>query len=554
MFDNFPLRPILIGSIILLACKVVLWPPLTLQLRSEEPRRAAIAMEMNFADRCLQPTLHGHPYYNKPPLFSWILVKSMQWGNKSEYFVRLPGILSHLFTTIFLFLWVRKILNVEAGLFSALIYLTAGEILFYGIMLAGEIDLFFTMLVFLQFALLYLGLTEEKHRLKYLTSSYVFAGLGFLTKGLPSVVFLVLTVLVWLLIERKRKHHIWQHLPGILLSAFLVGSYFLALHLHGGDAKLYLINLFNEASQKSGFESTGSRLFKNVLEFPTTFLKIVLPWSIIALSLLFIKQNRIVIWKNRLTRFCVIFILSNIGLFWFADVVTARYLYPFAPFLAVITAQLIIIHSTRVSSIKILDVIGTLLVLLAPIAVILFMWKGSVEVRHPIVKAAAALFLSALAFFLYRREKVLTVVLIILCVKWYSHWTFYPLRYEHDKNLPLRSVVPILFEHSGDQDIHLLGLFDTSTVHVALGPVNFASDTLAAPMPLSYQLPYYIERHQKGIMRFDTIPRDQTYYLTRSSLIPKYSETTEITPLFEFVDDWKSIPLTLIKTGDYERR
>ena len=53
---------------LLLLCGIFLLPA-QLQLRSEEPRRAIVAMEMIFSGDYLQPQLNGWPYYNKPPFF-----------------------------------------------------------------------------------------------------------------------------------------------------------------------------------------------------------------------------------------------------------------------------------------------------------------------------------------------------------------------------------------------------------------------------------------------------------------------------------------------------
>ena len=44
-----------------------------MELRGEESRRAVVTMEMIFTDHYLAPTLHGLPYYNKPPVFNWVV-------------------------------------------------------------------------------------------------------------------------------------------------------------------------------------------------------------------------------------------------------------------------------------------------------------------------------------------------------------------------------------------------------------------------------------------------------------------------------------------------
>ncbi len=40
----------------------------------EEPRRALVAMEMMYSGDYIHTTIHGAAYYNKPPLFNWLVV------------------------------------------------------------------------------------------------------------------------------------------------------------------------------------------------------------------------------------------------------------------------------------------------------------------------------------------------------------------------------------------------------------------------------------------------------------------------------------------------
>ena len=67
------------------------------QLIFEEPRRALVALEMLLADNWIFPSTNGELYYNKPPLYNWILIGFFSLLGKTEWVVRLPSILS-LFT------------------------------------------------------------------------------------------------------------------------------------------------------------------------------------------------------------------------------------------------------------------------------------------------------------------------------------------------------------------------------------------------------------------------------------------------------------------------
>lgn len=42
-------------------------------LSSDEPTRSVVALEMNLSGNYVTPTINGDYYYNKPPLYNWIL-------------------------------------------------------------------------------------------------------------------------------------------------------------------------------------------------------------------------------------------------------------------------------------------------------------------------------------------------------------------------------------------------------------------------------------------------------------------------------------------------
>ncbi|MEO0338168.1 MAG: hypothetical protein AAF242_03045, partial [Bacteroidota bacterium] len=44
-----------------------------MDLRGEEPRRALVAWEMIQSGNYWQPRIQDWPYYNKPPIFNWML-------------------------------------------------------------------------------------------------------------------------------------------------------------------------------------------------------------------------------------------------------------------------------------------------------------------------------------------------------------------------------------------------------------------------------------------------------------------------------------------------
>ena len=65
------------------------WQPLLV----DEPIRALVSLEMHYSGQFFAPTLQGFPYYNKPPLFNWLLVSLYRLsGRTDEWIVRLPTV------------------------------------------------------------------------------------------------------------------------------------------------------------------------------------------------------------------------------------------------------------------------------------------------------------------------------------------------------------------------------------------------------------------------------------------------------------------------------
>ncbi|MBK6949317.1 MAG: hypothetical protein IPH16_15755 [Haliscomenobacter sp.] len=75
----------------------------------EEPRRALVAMEMLASGNYWASTLFGEWYYNKPPLFNWVLLL-FAWlgGGFREWALRLPTVLSVAGLAVLLFLFGKS--------------------------------------------------------------------------------------------------------------------------------------------------------------------------------------------------------------------------------------------------------------------------------------------------------------------------------------------------------------------------------------------------------------------------------------------------------------
>jgi len=308
-----------------------------LEIRAAEGRRALITIEMLQHDNLLVPYLHGYPYYNKPPLYNWLIALFFGlFGSTSEAVLRLPGVLSLIATAALLYRAGKNYVGQQTAMLGTAAFVTITDLLFFGSINAGEIDLFYSLVTMLQvFSIFYFF--QKGHWTALFAVSYALTAVGFLTKGMPSLAFQALTLLVYFLYQRKFMRLLsWQHALGIVVLIIPLAAYFLAYSTQSdADALKYLVNTFKQASQRTANEYGMADLLIQVLRFPFDFLQKLLPWSL-CLVFLFSKAVRQSLMKNPFIAFCVIFVLANIPIYWTAPELRIRDTYMFFPVLAMI--------------------------------------------------------------------------------------------------------------------------------------------------------------------------------------------------------------------------
>ncbi|MEM9991444.1 MAG: glycosyltransferase family 39 protein, partial [Bacteroidota bacterium] len=324
----------------LMLCLFALFQPIGLRpLRAEEPRRSIVAMEMEYSGNYLVPKVNDMYYYNKPPLYNWVLLGFFKLCDSyAEWVVRLPTVVSLILTAILNFFFVRRYLPQKTALWSSLFYVLSADILLYFSML-GEIDIFYSLLVYVQvFAIFHFF--QHRQWLLLFGVSYLFTALGVLTKGVPSLAFQALTLLTIFSYNKQFwRLFWWQHIAGILLLFGLVGSYFYAYAQtpDSGDAIVYMIKLFVESSSRTGLETGIGSTLTNFFRVPTILLKLFLPWTFL-MVLLFQKGVKELLIQQPLLKFSFFFIVVNLLVYLISPGTRDRYLYMFLPFVGIIVA------------------------------------------------------------------------------------------------------------------------------------------------------------------------------------------------------------------------
>ena len=352
------------------------WQPLLV----DEPIRALVALEMHYSGHFFAPTLQGLPYYNKPPLFNWLLVALFRLtGRQDEFVLRLPTIAALLLYAGALWRVLRPQLGSRLAFTVALAFATTGRVLFYDSFL-GLIDLWHAGLTWLGFmAVWYLGQRGQWTRLFVLT--YALTAVGFLLKGLPSVVFQGLALLVYCLDTRQwRRLFSWQHVLGVGVMLGIVGTYFFIYSQHN-SLETALATLWSQSSQRTVAAQPLTDSVRYVLLFPFDFIKHFLPWTLLILCFLVPGARRLVAGQPFL-RYNALLFLAILPVYWLSPATIPRYLFMLVPLgLTVVIALYARYWPAQPVAIRLLD--GLLLGLLAASTLLVL--------APPLLRLAAAL-------------------------------------------------------------------------------------------------------------------------------------------------------------------
>lgn len=193
-------------------------------LDPDEPVYAETAREMLQYHDFISPRIYGDFWYDKPPMYYWLVAGAFQIFGVGEFAARFPSALLATAGALLVYLSGRKLFGERAGILSGLILTTSLEYFYLGKAAVTDITLTF----FLTAALLAFW-----HRKYYFF--YGCAALAVVTKGPIGIIFCsvipglyILLTGNWALIKRMKV------LSGTLLFAVIaLPWYILMYHYHG---------------------------------------------------------------------------------------------------------------------------------------------------------------------------------------------------------------------------------------------------------------------------------------------------------------------------------
>jgi 4-amino-4-deoxy-L-arabinose transferase-like glycosyltransferase len=166
---------------------------------ADEPRFAAVALEMLRSGDWLIPRVGGDLYQDKPPLHFWLIAASLQLTGELRWAFLLPSMIASLGTLLLVYDLGRRLHGREAGLAAALTLACCVQ--FVKVTRGAQIDA--TLVFFVTLALWAFG----RHLLEAPRAGWVLlggaaAGLGVIAKAVGFLA-LMLWPLAWLLSRRR---------------------------------------------------------------------------------------------------------------------------------------------------------------------------------------------------------------------------------------------------------------------------------------------------------------------------------------------------------------
>lgn len=193
-------------------------------LDPDEPVYAETAREMLFEGDLLSPRIFGDYWYDKPPMYYWLVALSQTIFGDNEFAARFPASVMAFATSLMMYFSVTKLFNERAGFWSSIILTTSVEFFYLG--KAAVTDS--TLLFFMTGAIL--CFLHKKY-----WAMYIFMALATLTKGPIGIVFPGAIIFLYLVFMGQLHKILEMHvIRGMLLYLLIAAPWYYAMYtVHG---------------------------------------------------------------------------------------------------------------------------------------------------------------------------------------------------------------------------------------------------------------------------------------------------------------------------------
>jgi len=246
---------------------IAMWDP-------DEGLHSAISKDMVLSGDWITPQVNGEPFFDKPPLFTWLVALSFMALGFTELAARLPAALIGTATVLVVYLFGRRMFGTTAALLAAVVLATSAE----QVVLARTVvhDISLSLFVTLALLAFYRAYIEERHRRRYLALAYASVGAAVLAKG-PVGLLLPVAISGIFLVARRDLGFVRKAMPvlGTLIFLAVAAPWYVAVSLANESYLEYFILEKNLGS----FSSEVGRHPEPFYHYIPVIIFGFLPWS-----------------------------------------------------------------------------------------------------------------------------------------------------------------------------------------------------------------------------------------------------------------------------------
>ncbi len=209
----------------------------------DEINFAECAREMIVTKDYIRAKIDFMPFWEKPPIFIWMQVLAMKMFGINEFSARFPNAIVGIATLISVFYVGRKVMNGKVAFWWVAMYIASWLPHFY--FKSGIIDPTFNLFIFLAFFQVHLLHYDDKKPL-HATLAGIFLGLAVLTKGPVAILVGLLSLGVYMVVQRRTlpfpKKYLW--LTAISAALPFAGWLVAAIVVHGFEYARWFMTEF----------------------------------------------------------------------------------------------------------------------------------------------------------------------------------------------------------------------------------------------------------------------------------------------------------------------
>lgn len=235
-------------------------------LDPDEPVYAETAKEMIRFNDFISPRIYGEYWYDKPPMYYWLVAVAFNLFGINEFAARVPSALLAVLCVAVVCLSASKLFGERAGVASGLILSTSVEFFYLGKAAVTDI----TLTLFLTASLL--CFLHKRYCLFYL-----FSALATLTKGPIGFLLPGAIVVIWMVLTRRFGELKQMKIPlGIVIWAAVALPWYLAMYrLHGFD----FVNGFIDVNNIARFTTAEHEMTAGWYFFIPVLILGFFPWT-----------------------------------------------------------------------------------------------------------------------------------------------------------------------------------------------------------------------------------------------------------------------------------